>query len=44
LSVTPLVFAWIVIGEELSIERVCGIALIVFALFLSHWKALRISP
>jgi drug/metabolite transporter (DMT)-like permease len=38
-----LLLAWIVIGEELSNERIGGIALIVFALFLSHWKAPRIN-
>jgi drug/metabolite transporter (DMT)-like permease len=41
--VTIMLLAWVVIGEELSIERVCGIALIVFALFLSHWKAPQIN-
>jgi drug/metabolite transporter (DMT)-like permease len=39
-----LLLAWIVIGEQLSNERISGIALIVFALFLSHWKAPRINP
>jgi len=38
-----LLLAWMVIGEELSNERIGGIALIVFALFLSHWKAPRIN-
>jgi drug/metabolite transporter (DMT)-like permease len=38
-----LLLAWIVIGEELSIERIGGITLIVFALFLSHWKAPRVN-
>lgn len=33
-----LLLAWFVIGEQLSPERIAGIALIVFALFLSHWK------
>jgi hypothetical protein len=32
-----------VIGEQLSLERISGIALIVFALFLSHWKVRRID-
>lgn len=36
--VVILLLAWIVIGEQLSIERIAGMALIVFALFLSHWK------
>lgn len=35
--------AWIVIGEELSPERISGIALIVFALFLSHWRIARVG-
>jgi len=39
-----LLLAWIVIGEQLSNERISGIALIVFALFLSHWKAPKINP
>lgn len=30
--------AWIVIDEALSPERIAGIGLIVFALFLSHWR------
>jgi drug/metabolite transporter (DMT)-like permease len=38
-----LLLAWIVIGEQLSNERISGIALIVFALFLSHWKAPKIN-
>ncbi len=38
-----LMLAWIVIGEDLSAERVTGIALIVFALFLSHWKLPRLQ-
>ena len=38
-----LLLAWIVIGEELSNARIGGITLIVFALFLSHWKAPRIN-
>lgn len=37
-----LLLAWIVIGEELSVGRICGISLIVFALFLSHWKVPRL--
>ena len=36
-----MLLAWIVIGEQLSPERLAGIALIVFALFLSHWKIPR---
>ena len=36
--------AWAVIGEQLSAERVGGIALIVFALFLSHWRIRRVDP
>lgn len=39
-----LLLAWIVIGETLSLERVLGIGLIVFALFLSHWKIPRVKP
>ncbi|MCP4391949.1 MAG: EamA family transporter [Gammaproteobacteria bacterium] len=38
-----LLLAWIVIGEQLSLERISGILLIVFALFLSHWKVPRIT-
>ena len=38
-----LLLAWIVIGEYLSPERISGIALIVFALFLSHWRPPRVS-
>ena len=41
--VVILLLAWIVIGEQLSPERISGIALIVFALFLSHWKVRRID-
>ncbi|MFT5350986.1 MAG: drug/metabolite transporter (DMT)-like permease [Gammaproteobacteria bacterium] len=33
-----LILAWLVIGEELTIARIVGIALVVLALFLSHWK------
>ena len=36
--------AWAVIGERLSAERIGGIALIVFALFLSHWRLRHIDP
>ena len=39
-----ILLAWIVIGEDLSLERIAGIALIVFALFLSHWKIQRLKP
>ncbi len=39
-----ILLAWIVIGEDLSLERIAGIALIVFALFLSHWKIPRLKP
>ena len=42
--VVILLLAWIVIGESLSPERISGMALIVFALFLSHWKLRRIKP
>ena len=38
-----LLLAWVVIGEELSSERIGGIALVVMALFLSHWKVPRIN-
>ena len=38
-----LLLAWTVIGEELSSERVGGIALIVIALFLSHWRVPRVK-
>jgi drug/metabolite transporter (DMT)-like permease len=38
-----LLLAWVVIGEELSSERICGIVLIVVALFLSHWRVPRIN-
>ncbi len=41
--VVILLLAWIVIGEQLSLERIFGMALIVFALFLSHWKVPRIG-
>ena len=36
-------FAWIVIGEQLSAERIGGISLIVFALMLSHWRISRVE-
>ena len=36
-----LLLAWLALGEQLSAERVAGMALIVLALFLSHWKPLR---
>jgi len=36
-----LLLAWLVIGEELSPGRVGGIALVVFALLLSHWRPPR---
>ena len=39
-----LLLAWMVIGEDLSNGRISGIALIVVALFLSHWKAPRVNP
>ena len=39
--VVILLLAWIIIGESLSPERISGMALIVFALFLSHWKLPR---
>lgn len=42
--VVILLLAWIVIGEALSLERISGMALIVFALFLSHWRVPRINP
>ena len=38
-----LLLAWFVIGEQLTIERVTGIVLIVFALFLSHWRLPRLA-
>ncbi len=41
--VAIMLLAWIVLGEELSSERIGGIALIVIALFLSHWKVPRIN-
>ncbi|MDH3389977.1 MAG: DMT family transporter [Gammaproteobacteria bacterium] len=47
LNFEPIVIlslAWIVLGEELSPERISGIALIVFALFLSHWRVARGRP
>ena len=37
--VVIMILAWVVIGEELSIQRVTGIALIVIALFLSHYRS-----
>ncbi len=37
--VVILILAWAVIGEELSIQRITGIALIVIALFLSHYPS-----
>jgi drug/metabolite transporter (DMT)-like permease len=36
--VVIMILAWAVIGEELSIQRIAGIALIVIALFLSHYR------
>jgi drug/metabolite transporter (DMT)-like permease len=36
--VVIMILAWAVIGEELSIQRITGIALIVIALFLSHYR------
>ena len=42
--VVILLLAWIVIGEALSAERIAGMALIVFALFLSHWRLARTRP
>ena len=39
--VSILLLAWLALGEQLSVERVGGMALIVFALFLSHWKPPR---
>jgi len=41
--VVILLLAWIVIGETLTLERIAGMALIVFALFLSHWRLPRIN-
>jgi threonine/homoserine efflux transporter RhtA len=39
-----ILLAWIVIGKDLSIEHIAGIALFVFALLLSHWKIRRLKP
>ena len=33
-----LLLAWLVIGEELSSERIIGIAMVVIALIISQWK------
>jgi drug/metabolite transporter (DMT)-like permease len=33
-----LTLAWLVIGEELSSERIIGIAMVVIALVISQWK------
>lgn len=38
-----LLLAWLVIGEQLTGARIGGIALIVFALFLSHWRVRRVE-
>jgi len=42
--VVILLLAWIVIGEALSAERIAGMALIVFALLLSHWRLAPTRP
>ena len=39
-----ILLAWIVIGEDLSLERIAGFALIVFALFISHLKIPQLKP
>ena len=39
-----LLLAWLVIGEQFSAGRIAGIALVVFALFLSHWRVSRVEP
>jgi len=36
--VVILLLAWVVIGEALSSARILGIALVVSALFISHWR------
>lgn len=38
-----LLLAWLVLGEQLTIERIAGIVLIVLALFLSHWRLPRLA-
>ena len=36
--VVILLLAWVVLGETLSTTRIAGIALVVIALFISHWR------
>jgi len=38
-----LLLAWLALGEDLTTARVSGMALVVFALFLSHWRARRVE-
>ena len=38
-----MLLAWVVIGEDLTSGRIFGIALIVSALFLSHWRVPRVN-
>jgi drug/metabolite transporter (DMT)-like permease len=39
-----ILLAWLVLAENMSVERIVGITLIVLALFLSHWKIPRLKP
>jgi len=40
--VVILMLAWIVIGENLTLSRIAGIALVVTALFISHWRSSKL--
>ena len=41
--VVILILAWVVIGEDLSLTRISGIALVVTALFVSHWRPKKLA-
>ncbi len=40
--VVILILAWMVIGEDLTLSRIAGIALVVTALFISHWRSSKL--
>jgi drug/metabolite transporter (DMT)-like permease len=39
-----LLLAWLALGENLTPARIGGMALVVLALFLSHWRTRRAEP
>ena len=41
--VVILLLAWLVIGEDLTLARISGIAMVVMALIISHWRDPAVS-